>query len=275
MTQKIKFLTFIDLLFMLILGISGSMENGALSNTVYYLAFIIPVLIGISYIADTYEGSGISRAGTARAMLKDFGISTRAALLSLPVIAAGIGAVMLISLATSSVMELLGKENAASFTEPFILALLLHALIPAFLEELLFRFLPVNLLKNEPKTAIIASSIFFAFAHANLFQIPHAFVAGLILSSLYIATDSILPCILMHFLNNTLSLTSIYGYDGAALWITFAAIVGISLIFIIIFRNTYLKAAKKLVRGERIRLGYAPIALIAVSLTFAISALFA
>lgn len=275
MIQKIKFITLIDLLFMFILAISGSIKNEVLSDTVYYLAFVIPVFAGISYIISQREKLSERRSDIARSLLRDFTVNKRDALLSLPVIFVGIGAVLLISLATSFLMELAGFENTASFDEPFLLSLLIHAFVPALLEELLFRFIPVNLLRDEPKTAILITSIFFSFAHANLFQIPYAFAAGVIFSSLYIASGSILPCILMHFLNNALSLTSIYGYGSSALWITFASLVAASLVFIAIRAKAYIAPAKKLTSGSKIELGYSPLLLIAVSLTFAISALFA
>lgn len=275
MRYKIRFITFIDLLFVLMLGISGSMKSEGLSTAVYYLAFVIPVLLGISYIFTASEASGKNRREVCHRMLCDLRINKKGALLALPLIIAGIGAVALLSLATTSVMAFFGKENSVSFTEPFMAALFIHALLPALLEELLFRFIPINLLRDAPKTAILISALFFSLAHTNVFQIPYAFAAGLIFAFLYFITESILPCVLMHFLNNTISLISIYGYDSTAFWITFAALCALSLIITAAYRKPYINALKRMKADSKLEVGYSPILFAVISLTFAISALFA
>ena len=275
MTQKIKIITLADLIFILLLGISGSASGAVASEVLYYLAFIIPISIGMIYIAKGSSQEGEKSSDTAKRVLGDFTITTDELLLSLPVTFIGIGITLLISMATSSVMELFGKENAVSFDEPFVIAVLIHALVPAVFEELLFRFIPVNLLRHKAKSAILLSSVFFAFAHANLFQIPYAFAAGLIFALLYTVTESIIPCILMHFLNNTFSLASIYGYTTPPVWISFAALEALSVCAVIILRNRYARELKKIDWSEKVEFGYPPIIFIILSLILAVSSLFA
>ena len=272
MTQKIKLITIIDLLFLMILGAAGSVENDILSDIVYYLAFLIPIALGISHIFGDFgkQSNSMSR----KAKLDDFKLTREGAILSLPLIFPEILAVLLISVATSELMALLGQENTASFPEPFIYAVFIHALIPAILEELLFRFVPIKILKGEEKTAVILSSVMFAFAHANLFQIPYAFIAGLIFAFVYVATGSIWPSVVMHFTNNLVSLTSIYGFADGWLVSLLAVFTLISAVFIVIRRKTYKERIKTLWEGGKINLTYSPLLFIAVSLILSVSVLF-
>lgn len=53
--------------------------------------------------------------------------------------------------------------------------------------------------------AIAFSALFFALIHANPAQIPHAFVVGLLLGWLYYRTDSIIPGIVYHWVNNSIA----------------------------------------------------------------------
>jgi hypothetical protein len=51
------------------------------------------------------------------------------------------------------------------------------------------------------------SAFFFSFMHANPLQTIHQFGLGVILAVVYILSGSLLPCILLHFLNNFITLT--------------------------------------------------------------------
>jgi membrane protease YdiL (CAAX protease family) len=147
-------------------------------------------------------------------------------------------------------MELLGKTNNTSFDEPFILALLLHALIPAVFEELLFRYVPLKLLKDTPRCAVAVSAILFAFAHVNAFQIPYALFAGALFAMLCYSTGSVIPSIAVHTLNNVFSLVIIYGYDGKAFYITAAILLATSTVFIAVRGKHYLALAKRALDGK-------------------------
>ena len=273
MIQKIKFITVIDFLFLLILGFAGAVKNELLSDTVYYLAFLIPIALGVSYIFT--GGAKLSDNSLVKANLDDFKINKNNIAFSLPLIAPEIAIVALISVGTAALMRLLGYENTAAYNETFIFAVLLHALIPAVLEELLFRFIPVKLLKDNAKSAIIISSIMFAFAHANIFQISYAFAAGIIFASVYISTGSIIPCVAMHFMNNLFSLMSIYGVPDVWLWVPLGVLLAISVTVIVLRRKEYLKAFNNIKCSDKIEIGYPPIFFALLSLALAISALFA
>lgn len=73
-------------------------------------------------------------------------------------------------------------------------------------EELVFRGAVLRaLLRWTPRhwMAIAISALLFALIHANPAQMPHAFLIGLLLGWLYYRTDSILPGIVYHWVNNT------------------------------------------------------------------------
>ena len=52
-------------------------------------------------------------------------------------------------------------------------------------------------------TAIAASAVLFAIAHMNPAQMPHAFLMGLLLGWMYYRTGSIIPGIVVHWVNNS------------------------------------------------------------------------
>ena len=68
----------------------------------------------------------------------------------------------------------------------------------AILRSLLEKF-------SKPWTAIAISALLFALIHLNPAQLPHAFVVGLLLGWMYWRTGSIIPGVLLHVVNNTVS----------------------------------------------------------------------
>lgn len=73
-------------------------------------------------------------------------------------------------------------------------------------EEVIFRGAVLRALLsafNRHWYAIAVSALVFAVAHLNLAQMPHAFITGLLLGWIYYRTGSVLPGILLHWINNT------------------------------------------------------------------------
>lgn len=54
-------------------------------------------------------------------------------------------------------------------------------------------------------TAITVSAALFAAAHMNPAQIPHALLVGMLLGWLFVKTNSIVPSLLVHWINNSAS----------------------------------------------------------------------
>lgn len=279
MASKIRLLVAMDMLFLLFLALSGS-TSGAVSEIFFYLAFLAPILVALNHLYTPSESSHASWENAKSVMIRDlkedFSLSKEDALFTLPILVPAICLVMGVSYLTASFMGLFGYENARAFEEPFFASVITHALVPAILEELLFRFAPIKLLKDNGKCAFILSSVMFAFAHVSLFQIPYALLAGMIFALLYMATGSILPSMVLHFLNNLLSLLSIYGYLGAWVYPTIAALF-VASVFVILKRRNYFKerAVAIFKKGEKLELSYHPIIFIATTLVLSISSLIA
>lgn len=81
------------------------------------------------------------------------------------------------------------------------------ALIGPILEELLFRGAVTKLLLRQykPAKAIVLSALVFGLFHMNPVQVVGAFCSGLLFAWLYYKSRSVVPCILIHVLNNSLS----------------------------------------------------------------------
>jgi membrane protease YdiL (CAAX protease family) len=97
--------------------------------------------------------------------------------------------------------------------QTLFLTILVVAVLPAIIEELFFRriifgYLYVQNLKFWP--AAFLSSLFFAGVHEHFVSLFPIFLLGLSLSYAYYKTKSIWVPILLHALNNTLSILAIH-----------------------------------------------------------------
>lgn len=81
------------------------------------------------------------------------------------------------------------------------------AIVGPVLEELLFRGAITKALLQQynPTKAILISALLFGVFHINPAQILPAFLIGILLAWTYYKTGSLIPCILMHILNNSLA----------------------------------------------------------------------
>jgi membrane protease YdiL (CAAX protease family) len=87
------------------------------------------------------------------------------------------------------------------------LGILCIALLGPILEELLFRgaITKVLLEKYSPAKAILISGLVFGIFHLNPAQVVNACFLGFFFAWLFYKTKSLLPCILLHVLNNSLA----------------------------------------------------------------------
>ena len=93
------------------------------------------------------------------------------------------------------------------------------ALIAPMFEELLFRgAIEGHLLRQwkNPWGGILLSALIFGAVHGNPAQIPFAFVLGVLLGWLYYRTGSLLPGMLLHFLNNTAAVVLMHAVPADA-----------------------------------------------------------
>lgn len=89
-----------------------------------------------------------------------------------------------------------------------ILVIVSTAIVPPLIEELAFRGIILNSLQKYGNTfAIVCSALFFGVMHANPVQIPYAFLCGLFLGYITVASGSLWPAIAVHAISNGLSAT--------------------------------------------------------------------
>lgn len=92
-----------------------------------------------------------------------------------------------------------------------LLDILVLALIPAIMEELLMRGIMLSTLRPLGNTAsVVASALIFGLLHGNLAQAPYACLMGIILGGIYVHTLSLRPVIAVHAIANTISVVMSY-----------------------------------------------------------------
>lgn len=100
------------------------------------------------------------------------------------------------------------QDSALGPVWSFLLNVVLVAVLPAIFEELLHRgWLLSELGKVGYKKAILITSVLFGLIHFNITQVSYAFVIGIILAIVTLASKSVVPAIIIHFTNN---FTSVY-----------------------------------------------------------------
>ncbi len=99
-------------------------------------------------------------------------------------------------------------ENAFNSLSTEWLGVLCIAIVGPVLEELIFRgAITRSLLKHySPTTAIILSGVIFGVFHINPAQVVSAMLFGFLIAWVYYRTASLIPCILIHIINNSLSM---------------------------------------------------------------------
>ena len=101
--------------------------------------------------------------------------------------------------------------SAPEFVTPkgilgFIVTFLAIAVTPALVEEFALRGIIMGSLKKYGKAfAIGVSAILFGMMHGNLSQMPFAFILGIAIGFAVIKTNSIWTGVLIHFINNSVS----------------------------------------------------------------------
>ena len=96
-------------------------------------------------------------------------------------------------------------------------------LLAPLAEELVFRGAILRALLqwcSKPWAGIVLSALFFAVAHMNPAQFPHAFLIGLLLGWMYYRTDSIIPGIVYHWINNSVAYVMYNLYPNPAITLT-------------------------------------------------------
>ena len=268
MTEAIKVVTFINIVFIIMLVISGTIR-GFVGEAVYYLAFLLPVLIGFYSSKDLkYKREEI--AGIAEAEDRLLNFDGKSALRLLPLIAPLVTVIFAISVLTSLLLSLFGVAGSAIEDESLISMLVAHAVVPALFEELLFRYIPLKLLlPYSRRWCVFYPSLCFALIHCSFLQMPYAFVAGVAFMMLDVAFGSVWPSVILHFVNNSASVIATKYCTGPIAMLVFVLVLLafsiVSLVFVVLKRDNYKKLLKgTLAKGDTTAVTYAPLALVAI-----------
>lgn len=112
-----------------------------------------------------------------------------------------------------SIMSLFGMELSQpslpemSGATGLILNIIRVSVLAPIIEEVTIRGCIMQPLRRySEKFAIVISACVFGLIHGNLVQAPFAFLVGLVLGYICIKTDSLWPSIIVHSLNNSISL---------------------------------------------------------------------
>lgn len=137
-------------------------------------------------------------------------------------IPAGLGICMVANYVTSYIvimMSMFGIELSSPETVystagfDIFLTFVQVVLVAGFVEEICLRgFVMGNLRQYGMKFAVLASAVVFSIMHGNLIQAPFAFIVGIGLGYLSIQTGSIWTAILIHGINNFISILVTYSY---------------------------------------------------------------
>lgn len=91
-------------------------------------------------------------------------------------------------------------------SDALIVQFICTALLASIFEEFAFRGVILQILRRYGNIfAIICSAFVFGLIHGNTYQIPFAFLFGLVLGAAAVYTGSLWAPILLHFVNNTVA----------------------------------------------------------------------
>jgi len=92
------------------------------------------------------------------------------------------------------------------------------SVVPAVTEELVYRGCVMGRLrKYGDGFALITSALLFGMMHGNFLQAPFAFIVGLVAGWAVIYTNSIFPAMIIHGLNNFMSVIADIAYENLEL----------------------------------------------------------
>lgn len=107
--------------------------------------------------------------------------------------------------------EISGKILNITDEMPFLLSLVIIAIVPALLEESVYRGCFFNVYsKKSPLKAIFLSALLFGLMHLNFNQFSYAFVMGMIFCLIIEGTNSIFASMIIHFTINGSSVVMMY-----------------------------------------------------------------
>ena len=172
----------------------------------YVATFIVPAIIIRCWL---------KKRGLLQPIKQESGKLTAASLLLVPV---GVAVTQFVGVINAIIMQLFGTSEAYAelvgeteyyFGYEIVLLYISIAIVPAVVEEFLFRATVLANLKPYGKVmAVVGSSVLFGLMHQNPYQTIFTTVSGLVMGYAYLKTGSIWCPMLIHFFNNAYAVTN-------------------------------------------------------------------
>ena len=117
------------------------------------------------------------------------------------------------------------------------------AILPAIMEETIFRgYVKCGFEQTSTVFSVLMGGFMFCIFHQNTQQTPYQFLCGVIFALIAVKSGSIIPSVIMHFLNNALTLTLNFAFGEtipSALYYTLVAVGGVcfavALVYLLFF----------------------------------------
>ena len=147
-----------------------------------------------------------------------------------PVVYLGIG----MAVALNMLIFLFNLNNEMADLNIY-LAILSSGIIGPILEEMLFRYVFLNRLRNffTTRNAILLSSLVFALLHGNIITMIYAFIMGFIFAYVYVKYDNIKVSIMCHISANTI----VIFLTSFNIWILLLGLFGVWISIYLILRD--------------------------------------
>ena len=112
----------------------------------------------------------------------------------------------------AGILSSAGADSAEDVnTYPLILSLVVFAVVPAVVEEFVFRGVILGAYsKVDVKAGIVISSLFFALLHFSFGSVMYGFFFGLLFAVIRLSTGNLVYTIIMHCLFNTINVLMSY-----------------------------------------------------------------
>ena len=180
------------------------------------------------------------------------------------------------------------EDVVTSDWQVLALNLFVTALLPALVEELVFRGYFLEALRPfGDRRALWMSALLFGLIHGNMAQIPFAFILGLVFAYAAMQSGSLLLPMLIHFCNNAMAVVlafveqyvSAEQYNALVLVVfgVLALVGGVSLTVLLALRHPLIRRVDNdrsaMPAGERRRAMAAPAMIIAIVLMLGITLL--
>lgn len=121
------------------------------------------------------------------------------------IIVSGLNAIYLIVFSINPELILAQKPSAPPF-QSFLVLCLIFGVMPAFIEEIMFRGIAFDAFHDTGIILFIVPTFLFAFSHDHVFSILSAGLLGLFLMKTMVYTRNLYVVIVIHFVYNIFSL---------------------------------------------------------------------